>query len=207
VGVAADVSTESYDPDGGRDIFLPFGSWADSSVGVIARGDGPAQTAADILRATAVRLEPPVGLLSVRTLDDELAGTVAAARLMGQVLAGLGLIGLFIAMAGLYGITAQLATQRRKELGIRKALGATDSALCSMLIRESAVTLLLGIVPGLLLGQLTAWSLRHSFPTLEPFDWMALTLVPLVVFLAGVSSALLPFLQVLRNSYAPLREL
>lgn len=206
VGVAADVHTDAYDPSGRRDIFLPFGFWPEPSVAVIARGDGPAQTAADVLRATAVRLEPPVGFLSLRTLDEELAGSVAAASLMGQVLTGLGLTGLFIAV-GLYGITAQLAAQRRKELGIRKALGASDTALCTMLIRESAFTLLLGIVPGIILGQLAAWSLRHSFPSLEPFDWVALTLVPALLFLTGVCSALLPFRQVLRNSYAPLREL
>jgi predicted permease len=207
IGVVRDAHVDSPDPSLRRDVFIPVGYRAESSVAIVARGIGPANVVLDTLRASAVRMEPHVGLLSSRTLEEELAGTVAAARLMGEVLATLGLIGLFIAVAGLYGVTAQLAAQRRREVSIRKALGASNVALCTMLMSESVRTLLLGIVPGIVVGQLVAVSLRRSFPNLEPLDWEAFLAVSVVLLVTCLLGAVLPFWRTIRDSWAPLREL
>jgi putative ABC transport system permease protein len=207
IGVVRDAQVDASDPSLRRDVFLPVGFRTEPSVAIVARGVGPATAALDTLRASAVRMEPHVGLLSSRTLEEELAGSVGAARLMGEVLGTLGLIGLFIAVAGLYGVTAQLAAQRRREIGIRKALGASNMKLCTMLMAESVRTLVLGIVPGILLGQLVAVSLRRSFPNLEPLDGEAFVGVSVVLLVTCLLGAVVPFWRTIRDSWAPLREL
>jgi putative ABC transport system permease protein len=207
IGVVRDAQVDASDPSLRRDVFLPVGFRTEPSVAIVARGVGPATAALDTLRASAVRMEPHVGLLSSRTLEEELAGTVAAARLMGEVLGTLGLVGLFIAVAGLYGVTAQLAVQRRREVGIRKALGASNMKLCTMLMAESVRTLVLGIVPGIVVGQLVAVSLRRSFPNLEPLDGEAFVAVSIVLLVTCLLGAVVPFWRTIRDSWAPLREL
>ncbi len=206
IGVVANANVTSHNPRDRRDVFLPMGYRPESSVAVVARGFGPATATLENLRAAALAAGPHVGLLSSRTLEEELAGTVAAGRLVAAFLGTLGAIGLFIAVAGVYGVTAQLASQRRREIGIRKALGATNAALCAMLVRENVQTLLLGIVPGLVLAQLAAIAFRGSFPNLQPFDPWSLAIVTAVLFVSGLVSAVLPFWHVLREAYAPLRE-
>lgn len=206
VGVVANANVSSDDPRDRRDVFLPMGYRPESSVALVARGAGPATTTLDTLRAATRGGGPHAGLLSSRTLEEELAGTVAAGRLVAAALGMLGAIGLFIAVAGVYGVTAQLASQRRREIGIRQALGATNAALCGMLVRENVGTLLLGIVPGLLLGQIAALTLRSAFRNLQPFDPWALATVTAVLLVSGLVSAVLPFWHVVRDTYAPLRE-
>jgi hypothetical protein len=191
------------------DVFVPFGRrFADDAVAVVVRGSGPSQAALDALRAAAQHSEPPLGFLTSRTVDDEFAGGVGPAKFLAGVSAMLGVVGLVMALAGLYGITAQLAAQRRKELGIRKALGATNLALCRMLAAEGTRILLTGVAPGIVCGLLLGFALRQrSFPNLEPLDWVALTAVSSLVVFTGLLGAVLPFRRVLQDQYAALREL
>jgi predicted permease len=208
IGVVQDVPMPTRrDNDG--DIFIPFGQrFHDDAVAVVVRGSGPSHTALGLLRATARQSEPPIGFLSSRTVDEELAGGAGPAKLMAGLSAMLGLVGLFMALTGLYGITAQLAAHRRKELGIRKALGATSVTLCRMLAAESTRILCVGIVPGIVLGVLAGFALRsRSFPNLDPLDVVALLTVSALLMATGLLSAVLPFRRVLRDQYAALREL
>ncbi len=208
IGVVPDVPVVSGHSSSG-DIFMPFGHrLADDAVAIIVRGSGPSHAALDTLRAAAQRSEPPLAFLTSRTVDDEFAGGVGGSKFLAGMAAMLGLVGLFMALAGLYGVTAQLAAQRRKELGIRKALGATNPALCRMLAAESTRILLAGVAPGIACGVLLSFALQQrSFPNLAPLDWVALTAVSTVVLSAGLLAAVLPFRRVLRDRYAALREL
>jgi predicted permease len=208
IGVVPDVPVASRAANDG-DVFIPFGHrLRDDWVAIVVRGSGPSQAALEILRAAAQRSEPPLGFLSSHTVDDELAGGVGPARLIAGLSAMLGLVGLFIAVAGLYGITAQLAAHRRKELGIRKALGATNVTLCRMLAAESTRILFLGIAPGIVFGVLAGFALRQrSFPNLEPFDGVAFAGVSALLLATGLLAGVLPFRRVLHDQYAALREL
>jgi ABC-type antimicrobial peptide transport system permease subunit len=208
IGVVPDVPVPSGRANDG-DIFIPFGHRRpDDAVAIVVRGSGPSQGALDILRAAAQRSDPPIGFLSSHTVDVELAGGVGPAKLIAGVSAMLGLVGLFIALAGLYGITAQLAAHRRKELSIRKALGATNATLCRMVAAESTRILVLGIAPGIVFGVLAGFALRQrSFPNLAPFDWVACAGVSALLLATGLLAAVLPFRRVLRDRYAALREL
>jgi predicted permease len=209
IGVVPDVPMPSRrDNDG--DIFVPFGRrfQFDGSVAILVRGSGPSQATLGLLRATARRSEPPSGILNSHTVEEELAGSAGPAKFMATLAAMLGLVGLFMALAGLYGITAQLAVRRRKELGIRKALGATNFALCRMLVGESTRILFVGIVPGILLGVLAGFALRsRSFPNLDPLDVVPVLAISSLLMGTGLFSAVLPFRRVLQDRYAALREL
>jgi putative ABC transport system permease protein len=208
IGVVPDVPIPARAANDG-DIFIPFGQrFHDDAVAIVVRGSGASHAALGILRATARRSEPPIGFLTSHTVDEELAGGAGPAKLMAGLSAMLGLVGLFMALTGLYGVTAQLAAHRRKELGIRKALGATNLTLCRMLARESTRILCMGIVPGVFFGVVAGFALRsRTFPNLEPLDAVPVIAVAALLLATGLLAAVLPFRRVLHDKYAALREL
>lgn len=190
-----------------RDVFVPFGYEPETDVAVIAKGRGQASAVLHSLRIAAKENRPSIGFLSSRTLEEELAGTMAAVQLVAAALGILGITGLFIAAAGLYGVAAQLAVDRRKEVGIRKALGATNLALWRMIVSESLRTFVLGTAIGIVVAVLLGFQLRHRFPNVQPFDWFAVAGVSGFLLVVGLLAAVLPFRKILCDSYAQLREL
>src|SRR5690606_25527461 len=102
-----------------------------------------------------------VGLLSVRTLQAELYERSAPPSFYPRVLTALGLLVFIVAMGGLYGLMSYLAVMRRREIGIRRALGATSLTLCRMLTHETSTVLLIGLG----LGLVTAVAIGMLFVT------------------------------------------
>ena len=92
---------------------------------------------------------PDVAFLSVRSVYRDLQERDAPGRALSEVLWVLGLIVFTVAMGGLCGLMAYSAASRRREFGIRKALGATTPLLCRMLARENSRVLLGGVGLGI----------------------------------------------------------
>ncbi|MEO8482705.1 MAG: FtsX-like permease family protein, partial [Acidobacteriota bacterium] len=186
-----------------RDVYLPYRYEATRfphySAILLARGPGLPQELGRRLLAQVTSEEPQVGLSAIRSMDDEVRGDAGSADLLSRLLAALGLIGLVLAITGLYGLTAFLATQRRREFGIRKALGATNLWLSTMVAVEGFPPLLKGAGLGAGMAVFIGYWLRaRSFPTLAPFDWLALLVVSALLPLVGMVGTVLPFRRMLR---------
>ena len=136
---------------------------------LLVRSAGPASDAVHTLERLNGQPDLP-GLLSVRTMTRELAGGAGPATLVTLTAALLGGTGLLIAVVGLYGLTAQCAVQRRREMAIRQALGATNATIYRMLAVESAASIAGGILPGLLLGVLAAYAAKSVLGQLRHVD-------------------------------------
>jgi putative ABC transport system permease protein len=115
------------------------------------------------------------------------------------------LIVFVVAMGGLYGLMSYLATMRRREMGIRKALGATSMALCRMLVRESSSMLGAGVGLGLLGGlMIGSFFVRNSnFRLLDP---VAIAGVAVFLYAAGLVGAMAPYVRTMREVTARLRD-
>lgn len=104
-------------------------------------------------------------------------------RLMATLSSLFGLLAVVLATVGLYGVMAYIVTRRRKEMGIRIALGADGAAVLSMVLREAATLLLVGVVIGLVLTLFAASaanSLLFGVPSWDP--------VSLLVAVGGLAS-------------------
>jgi len=121
---------------------------------VIVRGAPGPQTLAAI-REDLARLDPNLVLLNPRTMDRQLAQMSTLLSGASAFYGGLGIFGLILASVGLAGVTACAVVRRRKELGIRMALGARRGQVVRLVMREGAVLILAGGVLGLL-GEVAA---------------------------------------------------
>jgi len=147
VGVAADVR-QSYGDPNVRDIYTPripsgrFGSY-------YVRTSLPAPRLWDAMKRVAARIDPRATIDEPRAVDSQDTQRAGTTFLAGS-LAALALVAAFIAVVGIYGVTAFATQQREREIAIRMALGATGRAIVRLFLRESSATLVFGLLAGLI---------------------------------------------------------
>lgn len=116
---------------------------------VIVRSN-PGSDALAAVRKEIASLDPNLNVFNVRTLSDYLALSRAADRFAVDTYGGIGLFGLVLAAIGLAGVTAYAVAQRRKEIGIRTALGASKAQVLRLVLREGAALVSIGTILGFL---------------------------------------------------------
>ena len=152
VGVAPDAKDASgmtqpvaYWPLTKRDFAHPPAA----GITIIARGH-TAASALIAVRRTIGSMDSNLTLYNVQTLGEFLESTRAAMRQALRTFGGIGLFGLILSAVGLAGVTAYAVAQRRKEIGIRMALGARKSQVLGLVLREGAWLIAAGTAIGFL---------------------------------------------------------
>jgi len=171
-------------------MFVPPAQYyAYGSMSLVVRTMGETSgTAVAIRRAVhAVDPEQPVG--EVRTMEELVDDSVAGRRFLAELLTTLALLGLVLAALGVYAVMAVTISQRRRELGIRLALGATPEAITTRVLREAMGMVLPGIGAGLLAALFATRLLQAQLYEVSPLDGLSLagaaTLLTVVALLAG----------------------
>ena len=207
IGVAEDLPRHAGDRREPRDDYLPLAHRpAYEPVGIVARASEDGIRLAERLREAYRERLPDTGLLHVRSMREELDDRLAAASFSARIYSLLGVLVFIVAMGGLYGLSAQLAALRRREIGIRRALGATTVMLCRMLHGEHSRMLALGVGSGCLAGLFVASLLLRYFPTLRLWDPAAVVAVAGALYAAGLSGALAPFVRAMGSATMTLRD-
>jgi ABC-type antimicrobial peptide transport system permease subunit len=114
------------------------------------------------IRREIAFIDPKLNVFNVRTLNDYLQAAKAYERYDVNTYGGIGVFGLILAAIGLAGVTAYAVAQRRKEIGIRIALGASKAQILTLVLREGTSLVLVGTV----LGFLGAFALAKMLSTL-----------------------------------------
>jgi predicted permease len=191
IGVVADALYEGPREGVRRQVFIP--NWGKGGVAFYVRsnvGSGSTYTA---IRNEVRKLDASMPVYAMKTLEGQLDETLLTDRLIALLAAGFGLLATVLASIGLYGVMAFVVARRRKELGIRLALGAEPGGVIWLVMKE--VLLLLGI--GLAVGIPTALALGrfvgsqlYGIEARDPFTASAtLILLTLVSAAAGLIPA------------------
>src|SRR6185503_1701114 len=189
VGVVANVrGTSMTEPDVG-DVYLPklTNEWSSR---ILVRTHGDASTLArDIPRI--VRAIEPALPVSVEAMSDIVASDagVMTARVSAGILAAVGLVGLLLASVGVYGMVSYAVRQKRREIGIRMALGASGVQVLVGTLRGTTSWIGYGVVAGVALGvvgiKLTNAVLAGAAIAASLLDPASIILVPAAI--AGVA--------------------
>src|SRR5262249_31916468 len=141
VGVVADSLYEGPREGVRRQVFVP--NWGRDSITYYVRTTAASSSAFAALRNEVRQLDAAMPVYEMKTVSGQLDETLLTDRLVALLSAGFGLLATLLASIGLYGVMAFVVARRRKELGIRLALGAPPTGVVWMVMKE--VVLLLGV--------------------------------------------------------------
>ncbi len=156
---------------------------------VESTGDAAALTAS--VREVVRGLDPDLPVFDVVTMENFYrARAVQVYQIIIQAVASMGLMGMGLALAGLYGLMAYAVSTRTREIGIRMAIGANRGEVLRMVLRQGFVLALSGMAAGLVLSAGVARLLRSTFPGDSPLG--AYLVVTPAVFAVTMLAAYLP---------------
>jgi predicted permease len=176
-----------------------------TSVTVVARTPSNPQAVLSAIRGIVRNANPDMPVYDVRTMEDHMGMALMPARLGGSVLGLFGVLGLLLAGVGIYGVMAYSVAQRKRELGIRVALGADQGTVLKQVLGEGLKLTVIGTVLGLAGAAGAARLVEGLLYNVAAMDPVAFVGVPTV--LVGVA-AFAVYLPARRASRAdPMRAL
>jgi putative ABC transport system permease protein len=146
VGVVANALYEGPREGVHRQVYIP--SWGKNSAVFYVRAQLPASSGFSAIRNEVRQLDAAMPVYQMKTLEGQLDETLLTDRLIAMLSAGFGFVATLLASIGLYGVMAFVVAQRRKELGIRLALGAQPGRLVWLVMREVLLLLAIGLAVG-----------------------------------------------------------
>jgi predicted permease len=193
VGVVGAVKIDSLEaPVASDTIYLSPSQIGGRVQALVVKTAVPQSQLAAALREAVRALDPNLALHDIKTMEARLDGWLAKRRTPMVLLAAFAGIALLLATIGVYGVLAFAVGQRRKEIGVRIALGATATNIVKMLLRQGAWLVGLGLVLGL--GGYLALStiIRKLLFSVETTDYAALAIAPATLALVALAACLIP---------------
>ncbi len=188
VGVVGNVRDFALDEPAPPMLFLSAHQLVMPRMTVLVRTQGPVSGIASAIRSTVWELNPAVAVPTVQRVEDYRSDALAQPRTQTALLLSFAFLALLVAAIGVYALVSYHVALRRRELGIRYALGARPHALRVLVLRRTIVLIVagvgIGVVAALALGRFVRAILYETAPT-DPVSFLVLPLVLGVVALAA----------------------
>ena len=185
IGVVRDVKRLDLAQAPQGELYRPYLQNCWGQMDLVVRTQRDPQDITRALRVAVDRLDKGLPMEQPRTLTQLVASSVAERRLSVQLLAGFAGVALLLASIGLYGVLAFNVTQRRREIGIRAAMGAQRGDILRLILGHAMTLVVVGMGIGLAGALALSRFLGSLLFEIKPNDPMTFALVPLV--LTGVA--------------------
>ncbi|MBO0863427.1 MAG: FtsX-like permease family protein [Chloracidobacterium sp.] len=156
------------------------------------RAAGNASELVAAIRGEARSLDPNQPVFNVKTFAEQINESVSPERLVALLSSFFGLFALLLACLGLYGVMAYAVARRRREIGIRMALGAQAGNVLWLVLRESMLLALIGIALGLPAALISARLTKELLIGLSPNDPFTIALATLLMIAIAALAGYLP---------------
>jgi putative ABC transport system permease protein len=173
------------------EIFAPLTQDSRSAMTVVLRTDGDPASLGPVLRRVVTEMDPALAVGSMRTMAEVRAESLARQRFLTTLLGVFAAIGVLLALIGVYGVMAQLARRRTRELGIRIALGASAPRIERMMVGHALRLVAMAVVAGTAVALVATRALGALLFHVAPLDPITFVAVPLLL---GVTAALATWL-------------
>jgi putative ABC transport system permease protein len=194
IGMVADVKWNVLDQDAPSQVYLPLAQRNSNFVGLVARTtDKPLALASTVERAIhSIDKDLP---LTSRSMDQQMGNAIARQRVTMALMASLAVLALALAGVGVYGVMSYAVEQRRREIGVRLALGAQTSDVLRLIVKQGMTLAGAGVVIGVA-AALALARLMTGFSSLlfgvKATDPATITLISLLLLAVALLAAFVP---------------
>jgi putative ABC transport system permease protein len=159
---------------------------------LVVRTSGDPSAVAASVRSVIRRVEPLAAIARVETMEQVVSTSVAARRFTTALIAAFAAAALLLAGIGIYGVIAYSVSQRRFEIGLRLALGATPGVVARHVLGEGLRTAMMGAAVGLVVAIGTTRLLRAMFVEVSATDPVTLVSVTLLLVVVALAASWVP---------------
>jgi len=182
VGVVADMRRTGVDMPVRDEAFLPYAQQGTGRTMLIVRASGDPLALVPQIRRAIREIDNALPISNVQTMEQLVSGRTAQRRFSMTLVGAFAVLALTLAVIGSYGVTSYLVSQRRREIGVRLALGADPSRVSRLVVREGMRVAMVGVAAGVAIALVTtrlAASLLYGVSPRDPLtiSGVALTLI------------------------------
>jgi predicted permease len=166
VGIVDDIHEGSLAEASRPSVFVPLGQVSDAvsklvnqflALNLVVHTAGDPLSVSRQVAAEIRAVDSMIPIYNIRSMDDVLSDSIKDPRFLMLLVGSFGVLAAALAGIGIYGVVSYSVTQRRREIGIRAALGAQPGTLLALLLRESMLLIAVGVT----LGSIGAWMLTQ----------------------------------------------
>jgi len=194
IGVVDDVKEGSLDSDIWPAEYDPTNQNADSYVSLVVRTSQDEKLILPALSATVHQIDPGIGVVDETTMVQRIndSQTAYLHRSSAWLVGGFAALALLLGVVGLYGVIAYSVSQRTREIGVRMALGAQQSSVYRMILKEAGWLTGVGIVAGLLCSIAVTTLMRKLLFGVHAWDMSTLAAVAVVLGASALLASYFP---------------
>ncbi len=190
-GVVGDVKEFGLGEEAPFEIYLPM-EQSPRPGAVVARTVGDPSSAAAMLRRAVLEIDPQTAITKFETLEQAREDSVASPRTMARLFTGFAALAFVIAIAGITSMLALWVRQRKREIGIRMALGASPRSIVREVLRRGMLLVAIGVAAGIAGALQLTRSIKTMLFHVEPTDAPTFAIVSLLLVAAALLACLVP---------------
>jgi putative ABC transport system permease protein len=198
VGVVGDTRRTGYEADVRPETYLPQSQGTEFAMTLVVRTAGEPADALPSLRRVVRELDSSIALQTPGPLADQIDEMLAQRRLNTILLAAFAVVAATLSGVGIYGVIANSVERRRRELGVRLALGSSSWGILGLVLREGVSLAMAGLVLGLLGAVALSRSLVSLLYDVSATDPATFGVIALLALLVAATACLVPALRAIR---------
>jgi putative ABC transport system permease protein len=198
VGVVGDVQHYSLGRESMAQLYLPYQQRPDDVVRFVLKSSAAPLSLIGTVRDEVQAVDPDQPLMGLGTMADLFAANLSAPRFRTILLGSFGLTALLLSVVGLYGVLSYSVAQRSREIGMRLALGAQQSAILKLVLRDGVPLVLIGVVIGVAGAFALTRVLASMLFGVGVRDPAVFTGAPLILIVVAMVAVVIPAVRAMR---------
>lgn len=192
IGIASDISDTSPAEPVRPALFVPYTQQTSFHYVFVVRTAVPPLEVVDDARAVVAGIDAGTPMDEITTLDEVLAAAISDRRFNTIIMGAFAGLALLLATVGLYGVMATMVIERRREIGIRMALGAHSTRVVRSIVKQSLLLTAIGVGIGVIASQALIGLIASLLYAVSPADPVVLVGAPLVLAAVALLASYLP---------------
>jgi predicted permease len=192
VGVLRDVRYNSLRDPPPPTLYVPYLQHGTNNLVFSVRTEGDSSGLMRAARAAIGEVDRSIPVVTVETQISQIEQRYGAEKLLAQACVLFGVIALFIAAIGLFGLLSYNVSRRTREIGIRMAIGAQRESVLDLVVRESMILVVAGISVGLMLASIAGRMMAPQLFGLTPTDLPTLAGATALTIAVSIAAGYLP---------------